>query len=136
MALFYFGKSRVFLPKIIGSFVAVLAVVMFIVSAGNMFDSWDAMSKYPGCLASIGSSTDQVSMLKYLECKDSLYRITGLQLRADQARITVRQFAVTLLVPVAELLFWAAAFLFGLFLYNTRIVRFAPGKMPAKKPRK
>jgi hypothetical protein len=131
MALFYFGKSRVFLPKLLGAFLAVLAAVMFIVVAGQMFDTWDAMQKYPGCIAQIGTGTDQVSMMRYLDCKDSLYRITGLQLRADQPKITTRQFAVTLLTPIANLLWWAAVFTFGLFLYNTRIVRPAGMAEPA-----
>lgn len=123
MALFYFGKSRLFLPKVIGAFIIMLAIVMFIVAAGRMFDSWDAMKKYPDCLQKIGLSTDTMAMMQYLECKDSLYRITGLQLRADQQKITQRQFIITLLRPVAELLFWAAVFVLGLFMYNTRVVR-------------
>ena len=126
MALFYFGKSRFFLPKLIGAFVVVLAVVMFVVASGNMFDSWDSMGKYPDCLAAV-SGTDEVAMLQYLDCKDSLYRISGLQLRPDQFSITERQFVVTLLRPIGELLFWAAVFLFGLFLFNTRIVRLGKG---------
>ncbi len=123
MAFFYFGKSRLFLPRVLGSFIIVLAIVMFVVAAGNMFDSWDAMKKYPKCVASIGWGNESVAMLQYSDCKDSLYRISGLQLRSDQPGITSRQFLVTLLRPVGELLFWAAAFVLGLFLYNTRIVR-------------
>jgi len=133
MALFYFGKSRFFLPRVIGSFVLVLAVVFFVVASGNMFDSWDAMRKYPGCLAKIGTETDQVAMLQYLDCKDSLYKNTGLQLRPDQQRITGRQFTVALLRSVGELLFWAAVFLFGLFLYNSRIVRLSSKKEKRRK---
>lgn len=123
MALFYFGKSRFFLPKVIGSFLLVLAIVMFVVAAGHMFDSWDAMKRYPSCLEKIGTRTDEVAMMQYLDCKESLYRITGMQLRPDQARITTRQFSIALLLPVGELLLWATAFMLGLFLYNTRIVR-------------
>jgi hypothetical protein len=99
---------------------------MFVVASGHMFDSWDAMRRYPDCIATIGSETDSVAMLKYLECKDSLYRITGMQLRPDQARITERQFTIALLAPIGELLLWSAVFIFGLFLYNTQIVRFVP----------
>ena len=123
MSFFYFGKSRVFLPKLLGAFILFLAIVMFIVSSGQMFDSWDAMGKYPACVPQIGTQTDSVAMLQYLDCKESLYNITGLQLRPDQPRITERQFVITLLSPVAGLLFWAAAFVFGLFLYKTRIVK-------------
>ena len=123
MAFFYFGKSRVFLPRLLGSFILVLAIIMFVVSSGHMFDSWDAMVKYPSCVSKIGTQTDQVAMLQYLDCKDSLYNITGLQLRPDQPRITSRQFVITLLSPIAELLFWAAVFVLGLFLYKTRIIR-------------
>lgn len=136
MALFYFGKSRFFLPRLIGAFVVVLAAVMFVVAAGNMFDSWDAMSKYPSCLEKIGSETDGVAMAKYLDCKDSLYRITGMQLRPDQQRITERQFLVTLFRPVGEILFWATVFLLGLFLYNTRIVKVEPQSLFKKDEKK
>jgi len=136
MALFYFGKSRLFLPRLLGSFILVLAIVMFIVAAGHMFDTWDAMKKYPTCLSRIGTETDEVAMMQYLDCKDSLYNITGLQLRPDEQRITVRQFVVTLFRPIAELLFWAAAFVFGLFLYNTRVVRPLVKQEPEKKKKK
>ena len=122
MAFFYFGKSRVFLPKLLGAFILLLATVMFIVSSGQMFDSWDAMVKYPSCIAQIGTQTDQVAMMQYLDCKESLYNITGLQLRPDQPRITERQFIITLLSPVAGLLLWAAVFVLGLFFYKTRVV--------------
>ncbi len=134
MAFFYFGKSRVFLPKLLGAFILLLAIVMFVVSSGHMFDSWDAMSKYPSCVAQIGTQTDEVAMLQYLDCKDSLYNITGLQLRTDQPKITSRQFIVTLLSPVAELLFWAAAFVLGLFFYKTRVVRPDFAKSDLKEP--
>jgi len=133
MTLFYFGKSRVFLPKMIGAFVLVLAVLMFVVSSGRMFDAWDAMSKYPDCLESIGSETDQIAMMKYLDCRDSLYKVTGLQLRPDQQRITSRQFLVTMIYPASELFFWGAGFLLGLFLYNTRVVRGAPRRKPKRR---
>ena len=136
--MFYFGKSRFFLPRVIGSFLIVLAIVMFVVAAGHMFDSWDAMRRYPDCVARIGSETDSVAMLSYLECKDSLYRITGMQLRPDQARITERQFAIALMAPIGELLLWAVVFFFGLFLYNTQIVRFVPRvwQEPSRETRK
>jgi hypothetical protein len=139
MALFYFGKSRFFLPRVLGSFIIVLAIVMFVVAAGHMFDSWDAMKKYPKCIANIDWDDESVAMLQYSDCKDSLYRISGLQLRSDQPGITTRQFLVTLLMPVAELLFWSAAFVFGLFLYNTRIVHMAkpaPEKEEKEKRKK
>lgn len=136
MALFYFGKSRVFLPKLLGAFVVALAIVMFIVAAGRMFDTWDAMQNYPTCLGRVGTGTDVVSMMKYLDCKDSLREITGLQLRADQPRITTRQFAVTLLVPIAGLLWWAAVFAFGLFLYKTRVIRPSGLAMPVHSEEK
>jgi len=135
MGFFYFGKSRFFLPRVIGSFVIVLAIVMFVVASGNMFDSWDAMRKYPNCISKIGTDTDEVAMMQYLDCKDSLHNITGLQLRADQPRITVRQFSITLLRPIGELLFWAVTFLIGLFLYNTRVVYPVHGKHAKKKKR-
>ncbi len=134
MAFFYFGKSRIFLPRLLGSFILLLAVVMFVVSSGHMFDSWDAMSKYPACVSQIGTQTNQVAMLQYLDCKDSLYNITGLQLRPDQPRITERQFTITLLLPIAELLFWAAIFVLGLFLYKTRVVKPDFAESDLKKP--
>ncbi len=133
MALFYFGKTRVFMPKLIGSFLEVLAIVMFVAAAGNMFDSWDAMAKYPKCVDNIKWDNDQIAVMQYIDCRESLYRITGMQLRQDQPGITTRQFAIALLRPVGDLLLWATIFLVGAFLYNTRIVRFVPKEEKRKK---
>ncbi|MBN2067260.1 MAG: hypothetical protein JW744_02230 [Candidatus Diapherotrites archaeon] len=120
-AYYFFGKNRVFLPQLVGSCVLLAALIMFVVAAGRMFDTWDALQKYPDCIGVKDVEIDQFSQVQY--CRQSLADVTGLHLRHDQARVTTRQFLITLLPPVAELLFWAAAFLIGLIFYQTGVVK-------------
>ncbi len=112
---YFFGRNRIFLPKLAGAFLLIAALFMFIVASGKMFDTWDALKKYPEC------PKDTLANTQY--CKQSLADITGLHLRPDQLKISTRQFVVTLLPPVAELLFWATVFIIGLIFYQTGIVK-------------
>ena len=114
-AYYFFGRNRIFLPKLAGAFLLIAALFMFIVASGKMFDTWDALKKYPEC------PNDTLANIQY--CKQGLADITGLHLRPDQLKITTRQFVVTLLPPVAELLFWATVFVIGLIFYQTGIVK-------------
>ncbi len=130
-AYYFFGRNRIFLPKLIGAFILVAALVMFVVASGKMFDTWDTLEKYPECIEEKDISIDRFTQTQY--CKQSLANVTGLYLRPDQARPTTRQFLVTLLPPIAELLFWAAAFLVGLIFYQTGIVKLMPNQKGKKK---
>ena len=142
---FRIGSSDVQLPRLIGAFVLFAALILFVRAGANMFDSWDALKNYPSCISSIGSENDSVAQMKYLDCKDSLYRITGLQLKGDQDRISSRQFWFALLGPIADLFAWAVVFLLGVVFYRTghivipieQVVKDIPEKpVTMAKPRK
>ena len=118
---YFFGRNRIFLPKLAGAFLLVAALFMFIVASGKMFDTWDALKKYPDCIEQKDISIGSFAQMQY--CKQSLADVTGLHLAHDSAKISTRQFVVTLLPPVAELLFWATVFIIGLIFYQTGIVK-------------
>lgn len=130
---YFFGKSGIFLPKLIGAFLLTIALIMFVVASGQMFDTWDALKKYPECIGTKDLEIDSFTQIQH--CKQSLGEITGLNLRPDQGRPTTRQFIITLLPPIAGLFFWAVVFLFGLIFYQTGIVKMLPHKKVKKKKR-
>lgn len=93
---------------------------MLVRSAAVMFDSWDAMKAYPSCIDSVATTDDaQLAHAKYIDCKDSLYKITGTQIKGGQTYNTSRQFWTALLEPIANLFFWAIIFLLGIVFYRT-----------------
>ncbi len=138
--LFRIGGGDVQLPRLIGAFLLFAALILFVRAGAQMFDSWDALKSYPDCIASIGSENDTVAQLRYIDCKDSLAKITGLQLKGDQDRISSRQFWFALLGPIANLFLWAVVFLLGMVLYKTgnivipieQSIKEIPEQKPAK----
>ena len=140
---FKIGSSDVQLPRLIGAFVLFAALIMFVRAGAQMFDSWDALKSYPTCISSIGSENDAVAQMQYIDCKDSLYRITDLQLKGDQDKISSRQFWFALLGPIANLFAWAVVFLLGIVFYRTgnivipieQVIRDVPNK-PKPRARK
>tara|TARA_Y100000310_G_scaffold327497_2_gene393971 strand:+ start:5690 stop:6121 length:432 start_codon:yes stop_codon:yes gene_type:complete len=117
--LFRLSSQDVQLPRLIGAFILLVAILMFVRAGAQMFDSWDTLKSYPDCIASIGSGTDEVAQLQYMDCKDSLYGITGLQLKGAQDKMSTRQFWFALLGPIGNLFIWAIVFLLGIVFYNT-----------------
>jgi len=107
------------LPKLVGAFIVFAALLLFLRAAANMYDSWDAVQSYPSCIKKIGSEVDEVAQLQYMHCKDALYKITGVQLRGDQDRLSRSQFWAALLGPIAEFLWWAVVFILGIIFYRT-----------------
>ena len=119
LMFFRLASRDVHLPKLIGAFIVFASLLLFLRAGAHMFDSWDAIKNYPSCLQKIGSEADTVAQLQYLHCKDALYKITGVELRGDQDKISSRQFWVALLGPVAEVLAWAVVFILGIIFYKT-----------------
>ena len=108
------GKD-VHMPKLIGAFILLAALLMFIASTATMFDSWDSVKYLNTCLekAAPGSPAD------FTECRDTLYKTTGMYLKAGQGKLTATQIASVLLGPIASVLFWAAILFVGYILYRT-----------------
>lgn len=115
---FKLGGKDFQLSRLIGAFVLVIAMLMLVRSAAVMFDSWDALKDYPSCLSQI-STADALAQLQYMDCKQSLYNITGTELKGGQGMYSSRQFWTALLMPIAGLFFWAVIFLTGIMFYRT-----------------
>lgn len=116
---FKIGGDKLHLPKLIGAFIIFAALFMFIRAGGQMFDSWDSLQNYPTCLSNVDSSDLQLAQSQYLDCKNSLEDITGIQLKGAQTTLTTRQFCSAFLFPIANLFAWAAVFLVGIIFYRT-----------------
>lgn len=128
MLLFKVGDERAELPKMVGAFLIVIAVLMLVKSGAVMFDSWQTVRDFDGCVTSaISYSKDlsgnagldyMISELKVQECKDSLYQITGAQIPGGVYNMTQRQMWTAVLGPIVQFFIWAVVFLFALYLFN------------------
>jgi hypothetical protein len=126
--LFKIGNSQLELPKLIGAFLIIIAVLMLVKSGAVMFDSWQSVRDFDECItnavnyaddASVSPSVDyMVSELKVHECKNSLYQITGAQVPGGVYNLTQRQAWTAVLGPIVQFFSWAVVFLFALFLFN------------------
>jgi len=130
IVLFKIGSKEAQLPKTIGAFLIIIAVLMLISSGAAMFDSWQAVKGFEDCVddayAVDQGTTPELSAilteLKFQDCKDSLYQITGTQIPGGNAYLTTRQKATAFLGPVSVFFVWAIVFLFALFLFNSATV--------------
>lgn len=128
MLLFKVGDERAELPKMVGAFLIVIAVLMLVKSGAVMFDSWQTVRDFDGCVMSgLNYSKDlsgnagidfMLSELKVQECKSSLYQITGAQIPGGVYNLTQRQMWTAVLGPIVQFFVWAVVFLFALFLFN------------------
>lgn len=91
-----------------------------------MFDSWSAVKEFNYCVDKAYSVEGDVqgldailSELKYQDCKNSLYQITGAQVVGGKTYLTSRQFWTAFATPVSVFFVWAIIFLFALFLFNS-----------------
>jgi len=135
MVLFKIGSKDVQLPRMIGGFLIVVAVLMLLNSGAVMFDSWQALKGFNNCVEDAISSASGnqgttdfevtqakiLYQLEYKDCKDSLYQITGAQVTGGQTTIQLwksRQFWIAMIGPISAFFAWAIVFLFALFLFN------------------
>ena len=115
--LIYFkvaGKD-VHMPKLIGAFVLIGALLMFINSTAVMFNSWDNVKYLGTCLDKANPS----SLADFNDCRETLYKSTGAYLQQGQGKLTSTQVAGVLLGPIANVLFWAAGLFIGYIIYRT-----------------
>lgn len=117
--------------QVLGVFLGIITVLMLIQSSAVMFDSWQAVRDFGKCVEFSGINeltslvgTDQLlAQMRFIDCKDSLYQITGAQIPSMQRGMTSRQVATALIKPIAGFFFWAVLFLFSLFLiFNKSII--------------
>jgi len=127
MMLLRIGSNDMQLVKMVGAFLIVISVLMLVRSGAVMFDSWQSLKGFNNCVEFSGvkdldllqGSPDYLlAQMRYEDCKDSLYDITGAQVAGGETALTSRQFWTAILGPVAQFFWWAIVFLFALFLFN------------------
>ncbi len=133
--VFRIGSKNSQLPRLIGSFLVAIAVLMLISSGGQMFDTWRSLKEYKYCADASGiiqssnsfdpsetySVDDLIAQERYSECRMSLYQTTGTQVPVGKFEVELwksRQFWIAMLTPIASFFIWAIIFLIGLFFYN------------------
>lgn len=132
LVLFKIGSRDAQLPKLIGSFLIVISVLMLVHSGAVMFDSWKAIRGFDECVINAYKDSSEMVVengldkvvyeLKVKDCKDSLYQISGAQLPGGVYNLTLRQMATAFLGPVSIFFAWSIVFLFALFLFNSASV--------------
>ena len=145
--LFKIGSREAQLPKTIGAFLVIIAILMLISSGAVMFDSWQVVKGFDDCVIDAYEASEQIDLdngidklvyeFKVSECKESLYQITGTQIPGGNTYLTTRQQATAFLGPVSIFLGWAIVFLFALFLFNsaTVVVPVEQIEIPIAKPK-
>ncbi|MBI2529858.1 MAG: hypothetical protein HYW05_01840 [Candidatus Diapherotrites archaeon] len=127
---FKIGGMR--LPKLLGAFIALIAVIMFFSSIVSLEEASSAVLKAKTCLSSIEFNQD--------DCRAMIKDVTGVTVANDQTKLTLRQIYSAIAPQIAWILVWAAAFLIGIALYRGKkqLVPIAAGKgrARAKKRRK
>ncbi|MEM0360138.1 MAG: hypothetical protein QXK06_02255 [Candidatus Diapherotrites archaeon] len=98
-----------------------VAILMLFQSVAHMFNVWDALKDYPKCIQDAVDPTLEISQaqVKYSQCTENLYRITGIQVRYKQTDLSMRQYWGALIAPVVSIFIWAIVFFFGIIFYNT-----------------
>ncbi len=130
--LFKIGDSHVELPKLIGGFLIIIAVLMLVKSGAVMFDSWQSVRDFDDCIITAYNSADSLAVdngissliysIRVQECKNSLYQITGAQVPGGVFALTTRQAWTAVLGPVVQFFIWAIVFLFAIFLFKNNSV--------------
>jgi len=111
-----FAGTDVHIPKLIGAFVLVAALLMFIGASAKMFDSWDQVTNWQDCAVE-ANIIDDAS--KYNDCRLALYYNTGVYPDYGDAKLSMRQLGSIIMTPVAEIFFWLAVLFLGSILYRT-----------------
>jgi len=134
MVLYKIGSRDSQLPKMIGAFLIVIAVLMLIQSGARMYDSWQVLKGFDDCVSkaadistSVGDAQVQPALaqtvfeLRYQDCKQSLYEITGAQIKGGETTIVPwsRTFFTAMINPIAMFFMWAIVFLIALFMFNS-----------------
>jgi hypothetical protein len=124
------------LLRTIGSFLVVIAALLLIQSGARMFDSWQVLKEFNGCVENSGIITSYsadvtdsgrvFSQLRYEDCKNSLYEITGAQVKGGEIEIRPfsRTFFTSLINPVANFFIWAMLLLLGISMYRNNALVF------------
>jgi hypothetical protein len=124
------GSQDMQLPQMVGAFIIIISVLMLINAGAVMFDSWGTLKEFNTCVEMSGvsdmdvldSAQQLLAQMRYADCKDSLYEITGAQVKAGQTSLTSRQFWTALTGPISNFFMWMIGLLIGLFIYNNNSI--------------
>jgi len=126
--LFIVSERNLKLVRLIGSFMLFGALIMVLYSAALMFDSWAAVKHFSQCmdnakadyasakkLASIKqaasvSELEVLAQMRYSECRESLYKTTGIYPLRDQADLNIKQLFIAFVRPLGMMFFWVIFF--------------------------
>ncbi|MFH1752284.1 MAG: hypothetical protein ABH821_05100 [archaeon] len=114
MIYFRLGSKNVHLPKLVGAFVFIAAVLFFLVSGAAMFETWDNIKETKECL-----SANVNDPIQFNQCKDNALDSLGIHIRSDQRTLSFEQYSMALLKPIAFWLLWIAGVLIGLIIYQS-----------------
>ena len=107
------GKD-VHIPKLIGAFVLIAALLMFIASVAGMFESWENITDVQDCLQNAKLEPSFIS-----QCQEKSVNSTGIYVRAGQGEMTLKQMTQALLPPISIMFFWLAVLVLGGLFYKS-----------------
>lgn len=112
--LFRLGARDVHLPKLMGAFVMIGAMLMLVQSLTGMLDSWENVKVVHACIDAANTGTVSIEA-----CQTQAYYAFDILLNASQYRLTDLQVTSGLLPKVAAVFFWVGAFIIGMVLYRS-----------------
>ncbi len=101
------------IPKLIGAFVIVIALLMFFKSGAEMSDSWDNIKFVNNCL-SVAEGNDEM----FNECQDQALKALNIYVRPGQDKLNTKQFLMAIATPIAWLMFWIIILGLGIVSYR------------------
>ena len=101
------------IPKLIGAFVIVIALLMFFKSGAEMIDSWDNIKFVNNCL-SVAEGNDEM----FNECQDQALKALNIYVRPGQDKLNTKQFLMAIAAPIAWLMFWIIILGLGIVSYR------------------
>ena len=114
---FRIGGRDIHLPKLVGAFVLLAALLLFVQASAKMFESWDNLKVISACISSANEFSDNITEMTY--CQDQAKKALDLFVRIDQDKLTMKQFFGSLLGPIASVMVWLAVLFFGWIIYRS-----------------
>jgi hypothetical protein len=108
------GGKNIHLSRLLGAFVIFVALIMFFKSGAQMIDSWDNIQFVNDCLGTAEGDLDAFGV-----CQENGLKALEVYVRPGQGELNSKQFAMSILPPIAWVLFWMIVLALGLSFYQT-----------------
>ena len=108
------GGKNIHLSRLSGAFVIFVALIMFFKSGAQMIDSWDNISFVNDCLGTAEGDLDAFGL-----CQENADKALDVYVRPGQSELNSKQFAMSILPPIAWVLLWMVVLALGLAFYRT-----------------